>query len=139
MEKDGFNVALFLAIYDNKVAYENLLAHMSEQKPDFDREKTEHIMELVYEALQDDLPDGWLEELSESEKEIVRRLEESSKEKVIRDSLKLDVHDNQALFREQRRCVIRRGMQSCGCIPRAFLAARCYVLGNKRASTFICD
>ncbi len=95
MEEDTFNVALFLAIYDNKVAYENLLAHMSEQRADFDREKTEHIMEVMYEAFQaEDLPDGWLGELSEADKEIVRRLEESSQGKALRDSLRWDLYDN---------------------------------------------
>ncbi len=94
MEKDTFNVALFLAIYDNKAAYENVLAEMSELRPDFDREKTEHIMELVYEAIKDDLPGGWREHVSESDKEIVRRLAESSEGQSMRDLLKWDIRDN---------------------------------------------
>ncbi len=94
MEENSFNIALFLAIYNNKAAYTNLLAHMSEQRPDFDREKTEHIMELIYEAVKDDLPDGWRQYLSESDKETVRLMAESSQGKAMRDLLKLDMHDN---------------------------------------------
>ncbi len=95
MDENSFNIALFLAIYENKIAYENLLAHMSEQRADFDREKTKHIMKVMYEAFQrEDLPEGWLGELSEEDKGIVRRLEESSQGKEMRDSLKWDVHAN---------------------------------------------
>ena len=95
MDEDNFNIALFLAIYENKTAYENLLAHMSERRADFDREKTEHILEVMYEALRaDDLPDGWLGELTEEDREIVRRLEEASQGKALRDSLRWELHDN---------------------------------------------
>jgi len=94
MEENNFNIALFLAIYNNKAAYTNLLARMSEQQPDFDREKMEHIMELIHETLNDDLPDGWLQELSESDRETVRLMAESSQGKAMRDLLKLVVHDN---------------------------------------------